>query len=104
MKSIIDPNNVQKKKKKESSVLPSTPPTVHLHTLLHCKTQMLLWGRTPTSMHSTLTLQHPPCMYLKHLELRSYLDAGVETEKEAKIGKCSEKSGHLCRSGGLCVG
>lgn len=102
MKSIIDPNNVQKKKK--SSVLPSTPPTIHLHTLLHCKTKMLLWGCTPTSMRATLTLQHPPCMYLKHLELRSYLDAGVETEKQAKTGKCSEKSSHLCRSGGLCVG
>lgn len=53
----------------------------------------------PCAPHSLS--KHPPCMYLKHPE---HSDAGAEKEKEAKIGKCSVKSSHLCRCRGLRVG
>lgn len=66
--------------------------SAQLHTCLHVQ-------------HTQYSNTHHVCMYFKHPELRSYLDAGVEIEdKEAKFGMCSVKSSHLCRCRGLCVG
>lgn len=36
--------------------------------------------------------------------MSSYSHAGEEKEKEAKTGRCSVESSHLCRCGGLGVG